>query len=304
MAQGGNVIVGVDSSACSRAALAEAARLADRRGIELHVLHVIDRLVLEDLSEATGQTREEIERDALGAALERVREMVSAAGPAARSANAHALVGEPLKEMLRLGKKVGASLYVAGVRGDGTMGTGVGSVAMGLARKAEGEVLVVQEGHYGAFERVAALVDFSETSLLALREAARVAKGDGAALDVVHAFAPPWEKLHYRAPTPEAKPDFQRGYRNALTSRLEALAEQAGGEFGGRATVRLVECRGVAQGVVKDLQEHGVGLAVVGSRGRSTLRAMLLGSVAERILQEAHCSVLTVKPTGFRFEAE
>lgn len=304
MGQVGSVIVGADSSACSRAALAEGARLAARRGAALHVAHVIDRHVLDDLSEATGQTREQIERDATEAAMERVRDLLSAAGEHARGAQTHALVGEPLKELLRLGKKVGATLYVAGVRGDGTMGSGVGSVALGLARKAEGMVLVVQEGHYGAYGKVAALVDFSETSKLAMREAARVAKGDGAGLDVVHAYSPPWEKLHYRAPTPEAKPDYQREYRGMLTDRLGVLAEEAGGEYGGKATVRLVECGSVAEGVVKDLLEQNVELAVLGSRGRSTLRAMLLGSVAERILQEAHCSVLTVKPAGFRFEAE
>lgn len=304
MAQGGSVLVGVDSSACSRAALAEAVRLSARRGLALHVATVIDRLVLEDLSEATGQSREEIERDAVHAATERVKDMLSAAGGGARDVTAHALVGEPLKELLRLGKKVGASLYVAGVRGDGTMGSGVGSVALGLARKAEGMVLVVQEGHYGAYERVAALVDFSETSRLALGEAARVAKADGASLDVVHAFSPPWEQLHYRAPTPEAKPDFQKEYRGVLRDRLSALAKEGGGEFGGEAEVRLVECGSVVEGVVRELRERGVGLAALGSRGRSTLRAMLLGSVAERILQEAHCSVLTVKPAGFRFDAD
>ncbi|MGD9693544.1 MAG: universal stress protein [Phycisphaerales bacterium] len=304
MSHGGNVLVGMDFSASARSALREGVRIASRRGVELHVVHVIDGAVLEELAEATGLSREEIEKDAILAGEEKIRDEVSQAGPGGKGAKAVAIVGEPLKELLRHGKKVGAGLYIAGERGSGTMGSGVGGVALGLARKAEGCVLVVEEGHFGPFARVAALVDFSETSREALREAARIAKGDGAELWVVHAFAPPWEVVHYRAPTPEAKPDYQAEYRRTLKSRLEALAKEACGEYGGEARVHLVESGSIAGGIVKDLREHEVGLAVVGTRGRSTLRALLLGSVAERILREAHCAVMAVKPSGFRFDVD
>ncbi len=304
MSQSGNVVVGTDFSACSRAAVGEGARLARRRGVELHVAHVIDSNVLDELAEATGLAREEIERDAIAAAEEKARDELSGAGASGEWARVSAIVGEPLKELLRLGKRVGAGLYVIGERGAGTMGSGAGSVALGLARKAEASVLVVEESRFGAYGKVAALVDFSETSRAAMREAARIAKGDGAGLIVMHAFSPPWEKLHYRAPTPEAKPDFQKKYREVLTSRLRALAEEAGGEYGGTAQVRLVESGGVASGIVEALRGEGVDLAVLGTRGRSTLRALLLGSVAERILRDAHCAVLAVKPAGFRFDVE
>ena len=38
-------------------------------------------------------------------------------------------------------------------------------------------------------------------------------------------------------------------------------------------------------------------LIVIGSQGRSKLKHLLVGSIAERVVHKAHCPVLTVKPT-------
>ena len=43
-------------------------------------------------------------------------------------------------------------------------------------------------------------------------------------------------------------------------------------------------------------------LIVIGTHGRTGLAHILLGSVAERVVRTAACSVLTVRPDGFRFE--
>jgi nucleotide-binding universal stress UspA family protein len=40
----------------------------------------------------------------------------------------------------------------------------------------------------------------------------------------------------------------------------------------------------------------GADLTVLGTRGKTNLRDMLLGSAAERVLAESRCSVLAVKP--------
>jgi nucleotide-binding universal stress UspA family protein len=44
-----------------------------------------------------------------------------------------------------------------------------------------------------------------------------------------------------------------------------------------------------------------IDLIVIGTHGRSGLMHVLMGSVAERVVQKAPCPVLTVKPEGHQF---
>ena len=44
--------------------------------------------------------------------------------------------------------------------------------------------------------------------------------------------------------------------------------------------------------------EHGCDLIVMGTHGRGTIGHLLMGNVAERVVRQAKCPVLTVHPTG------
>ncbi len=50
-----------------------------------------------------------------------------------------------------------------------------------------------------------------------------------------------------------------------------------------------------AQEIVTSAREHGAGLVVVGTRGQTGLRRLILGSVARKVLVHAACSVLVVR---------
>jgi nucleotide-binding universal stress UspA family protein len=50
-----------------------------------------------------------------------------------------------------------------------------------------------------------------------------------------------------------------------------------------------------ASAIVGQAEELGVDLIIMGTRGHTGLKHVLLGSVAERTLRHAPCSVLTVK---------
>ena len=54
--------------------------------------------------------------------------------------------------------------------------------------------------------------------------------------------------------------------------------------------------------ILEYAKSHDVDLIVMGTHGRSGLAHMLLGSVAERVVQHAPCPVLTVRPQDFKFE--
>jgi nucleotide-binding universal stress UspA family protein len=62
----------------------------------------------------------------------------------------------------------------------------------------------------------------------------------------------------------------------------------------------MVECQiqdgDAAEAILKTAQQRNCDLIVLGTHGRSGLRRLLVGSVAEAILRRAPCPVLTVKP--------
>ena len=53
--------------------------------------------------------------------------------------------------------------------------------------------------------------------------------------------------------------------------------------------------------IVRYARELDIELIVMGTHGRTGLRHMLLGSVAENVVRKAHCPVLTIRPPGHAF---
>lgn len=54
-----------------------------------------------------------------------------------------------------------------------------------------------------------------------------------------------------------------------------------------------------ASEIVRYVRDAGIDLVVMGTHGRTGVERLLLGSVAEKVLRDAHCSVLVVKlPRG------
>ena len=53
-----------------------------------------------------------------------------------------------------------------------------------------------------------------------------------------------------------------------------------------------------ATAIEEEIHEARADLVVIGSRGRTGLSHLLLGSIAERVVQKAPCPVLTVKAPG------
>ncbi|HLB59822.1 MAG TPA: universal stress protein [Bdellovibrionota bacterium] len=54
--------------------------------------------------------------------------------------------------------------------------------------------------------------------------------------------------------------------------------------------------------IVKIAKEKGFDLIAMGSHGRSGLEHVFLGSVAEQVLHNSPCPVLTLKKRGFKFK--
>jgi nucleotide-binding universal stress UspA family protein len=128
--------------------------------------------------------------------------------------------------------------------------------------------------------RILVPVDVSEsTPPLLLEWAAHLAKEHGSAVKLEGAYLPPdfWDSVKS-----EAEESMQR-----LASGLEAQGIQ----------VESAVCEGYPATVIaEEAASREADLIVIGTHGLSGLKHMLLGSIAERVVQKAPCPILTVKP--------
>jgi nucleotide-binding universal stress UspA family protein len=293
------IVAGVDFTECSATALVQATRIAGVSGAPLRVLHVIDVVVAVDLEEALTPFQTDIRAGLVEDARKSWRQF-AAAIPGAAALALDVEVDAPVAAIVRRVRDTRADLLVMGSHGTSPADRGVGTLASACVRKAPATVLLVRDPHVGPFTSVVACVDFSETSRRALAHAVRMATLDGARLHVLHVFDAPWRRLHYRAPTLEASPDRRKQYRDGLRRRLEAFAEPLRAEMARlRTTYELFDFPGHGRGIGQFASDVRADLLVLGTRGRTNLRDVLLGSTAERVLRDTTCSILAVKPDDF-----
>ena len=141
------------------------------------------------------------------------------------------------------------------------------------------------------FERILIAVDFSEHSRKAIDTAMALAKKFGSKVVVVHGFQLPLPVL---SPYEVALPDnFIGDARAAARRELDAVVVGLA-DSGVEVAAQLRD--GPADAVITELaSELNSDLIVMGTRGNTGLKHVLLGSVAERTLRHAACPVLTVK---------
>jgi nucleotide-binding universal stress UspA family protein len=129
--------------------------------------------------------------------------------------------------------------------------------------------------------------DFSSYSNQAYFHAVALAENHGAALTVLLVYSPD-------LPTPRSVPRNET--RNYWQQQLEQIrpVDQA-------ISVEHVLLEGdPAREIVRYSRDMGFDLIVMGTHGRTGLERMLMGSVAEKVLRGASCSVLVVKLPGER----
>jgi nucleotide-binding universal stress UspA family protein len=85
--------------------------------------------------------------------------------------------------------------------------------------------------------------------------------------------------------------------RYATHDRVEALRSELGG-LDVEAEVRQGMGADIADQVLAEADKADAEMVVIGVRHRSAVGKLLMGSVAQRIILEATCPVLAVKPAG------
>ena len=129
--------------------------------------------------------------------------------------------------------------------------------------------------------------DFSSHSRYAFQLACSLAKDHGARLIVLHVVAPPPIGAYSNGFLPVA-PDEDRQRLEELLHHFQPKDEQV------RVEHRLADGDPASE-IMRTAQESNCDLIVMGTHGRTGLRRLLMGSVAEEVVRKARCPVLTIK---------
>lgn len=150
-------------------------------------------------------------------------------------------------------------------------------------------------------KNIVVATDLSEASAPALRSAVELGAALGASVTLLHVLEPPPTPPGLEAFALEGLPvDWEerllRGRALAAQERVAQLAKTASTE---QVTVspRLVTGL-LPDSLVAEIKANGYDLLVVGSHGRTGVAHFFLGSVAEKLVRNAPCPVLVVRPPG------
>lgn len=282
------VVVGVDGSPASNAAVEWAARDAARRGAALKLLSVQTPPVVMafpevPVTEAFTQWQEERGRELLEAA----RAIASdAAGEGRLAVTSEVVYGPAVAALAEASND--AQMIVLGSRGHGALARSLlGSVSTGLAHHARCPVAIIREelAEHPAQAPVVVGVDGSPASEHALAIAFEQASFRGVDLVAVHA----WDDTGVFEFPGADWAAMQEAGEQILSERLSGWQER----YPDVPVRRVVVGDRPAHQLVE--QSESAQLLVVGSRGRGGFTGMLLGSVSTSVVHAARTPVIVAR---------
>jgi universal stress protein A len=142
-----------------------------------------------------------------------------------------------------------------------------------------------------AFTKILCPIDFSACSREALRTAAELARDRSAALILARVWEPPTWSTGEVMVAPEVVQGTTDAERAELETWKDTARELGASEVGTRFLT------GVAWNAIVELAraDPAIDLVVMGTHGRTGIKHVLLGSVAEKVVRHAHCPVLVAR---------
>lgn len=281
------IVVGVDGSEPSNAAVVWAAHEAAMRHVPLTLIHMVSAAVPMypemPLSMGMGIWRDEDGRRVLQHAAKVAEDVIGAARPVPIATDMKCW--PPVPTLVQLSEN--ADMLVVGSHGRSAVGRGLlGSVSSGLIRRANCPVAVIRDEatHPGA--PVVVGIDGSPASELATALAFEEASRRGAELKAVHA----WSDIEAVELPGLDWTIFKEDADRILAERLAGWQEQ----YPDVTVRRVVVCDRPARQLIE--QAQSAQLVVVGSHGRGTVGAMLLGSVSNAVVHSTRTPVIVARP--------
>ena len=285
----GGIVVGVDGSRESIAALNTASALARIRRCPLHAVSVLPYIPSYDRNRGSGESPGNIEALRLSMRSTELDELLRALEPRS-DWTSEVLVGRPSRELAEIAERRGAELVVVGRRRHGSMDRMLGNETplqiMGLTSV---PVLAV-EAEFEKPHTIVAAIDFSPSSVRAAKVALQLLKCTGSGTLYLVLVEPPAD----------------------LTSNEFKLAQET--RFPGDVVVwfrRFIDSLGAHPGILTEpvvlngntvtavaefAERVGADMIAAGSHSHGRFERFLLGSVSTALVRNASCPVLVVPP--------
>ena len=284
-----NIVVATDFSPAAHNALLRAARLAERLGARLHLVHSIAAAGWID--DAIG-VPPPVDLVRLQEAVEAALQAECAQLPMQLSAPiGTAILQGPLHRSLPTWLAAHpCELVVLGASGESGWRL-LGSTAERLLRQCKVPLLLVRREAAADYSRVVLATDFSETAERATRFGAAI--GEPARLFLVHADERLYEPhLAFIGVKTDIVEEYRRERGIAATRRLEASAALLGREQ--RTLVPILRDAPPSRALTELVSEIDVDLVVVGTTGSGQIWREFLGSVSHHLAITLPCDVLVV----------
>lgn len=284
-----NVMVATDFSERSDRALRRAMILARGADAGLVLVHVVDddqpkRIVDTERGAAELMLREQVAT---------FREMDGL------PCEWRVVLADPFVGIVEAAREIGPDIVVIGPhRRHALMDVFVGTTAERTIRSVAAPVLMANAPPVGPYRHAMITTDLSEASAHAMARFEALglaAAGQDMRASVLHVFDAPALGL---VSTREMPRDQREAYLDEARRDAGAALGRFLNEHGMQASERILRTdeTSTANGILSAAGEARADLVVLGTRGRSGLAKLLLGSVAEEVLRRADRDVLAIPP--------
>jgi nucleotide-binding universal stress UspA family protein len=176
------------------------------------------------------------------------------------------------------------------------------STLNGPKKKCKELLAKLQVGNNGIFTKILVAIDGSKESMDAANYGIYLAKRYKSSTTILHILP---REISYgydnvdtiqpNVPASPVKGIVELSKQEAEEKWFSKITEKANQIDVQLHTDVIVATRSIAAEIVDYAQNANVDLIIVGTRGRSGLKRMLLGSVASGVVSYAHCPVMVVK---------
>ena len=221
------------------------------------------------------------------------------------------LIGLPFLEVIKFVQRGGYDLLVKMARPPAGISEKVfGSVDLHLLRKCPCPVLIDRPSSNVSFQQILAAVDteYSRSKgcdKLIMQLATSLSERENAHLDIVHAWNLPGASMlssGFAKVPPSELQTMLKHEEDKHKAKLEALIQPYGIGIDDE-NVHLVEGQ-AAESINHIAKQNNSDIIVMGTVGRVGIPGLFVGNTAEEIFQTTTCSVLAVKPDGFKSPVE